>query len=70
MGNSEQEFQIADGDTLTVRQFEGNVGLFGVEATIAERRTGKEIMFQLSLEEAQELADHLQWIISKGHNEA
>lgn len=66
---TEQEFLIADGDKLTVGRFEGNVGLFGVEATIHERRTDKEIMFQLSLEQAQELVDHLQWIIDKGHAE-
>jgi hypothetical protein len=66
---TEQEFLIEDGDKLTVRQFEGTVGKFGVEATISERRTGKEILFQMSLEEAKELADHLLWIVSKGHSE-
>lgn len=67
---TEQEFLIADGDKLTVRQFEGNVGIFGVEALIEERSTGKKVLFQLSLEETQELVDHLQWIIDKGHSEA
>lgn len=67
MFESEKTMTIADGDTLSVYQFEGNVGVFGVEATIKERRTDKELMFQMTLEEAQELAEHLLWIVSKGH---
>lgn len=63
---SAKEFTIADGDTLDVHQFEGNVGQFGVEAILTERRTGKPVLFQMTLEEAEELAEHLLWIVSKG----
>lgn len=65
---SEKEMTIEDGDTLTVHQFESTVGKFGVEGTLNERRTGAKIMFQMTLEEAEELAEHLLWIVSKGHN--
>lgn len=67
MFTSAKEWYIEDGDTLEVRQFEGTVGQFGVEATVTERRTGKPVMFQLTLEQAEELAEHLLWIVSKGH---
>lgn len=66
MTTSAKDWTIADGDTLEVAQFEGNVGQFGVEGVLKERRTGKSIMFQMTLEEAEELAEHLLWIVSKG----
>jgi hypothetical protein len=66
MLNSAKEWTIEDGDKLEVCQFEGTVGNFGVEATVTERRTGKPVMFQMTLEEAEELAEHLLWIVSKG----
>lgn len=67
MFSSTKEWTIEDGDKLEVRQYEGNVGVFGVEGTVTERRTGKQVMFQMTLEEAEELAEHLLWIVSKGH---
>lgn len=67
MFSSAKEWTIEDGDKLEVRQFEGTVGQFGVEATVTERRTGRPVMFQMTLEEAEELAEHLLWIVSKGH---
>jgi hypothetical protein len=66
---SQKEMTIADGDTIEVHQFEGTVGKFGIEGTVKERRTGKEIMFQMELEEAKELAEHILWIVSKGHKD-
>lgn len=67
MFTSAKEWTIEDGDTLEVSQFEGTVGQFGVEATVMERRTGRPVMFQMTLEQAEELAEHLLWIVSKGH---
>lgn len=63
---SAKEMIIEDGDVLDVHQFEGNVGVFGVEGILTERRTGKQVLFQMTLEQAEELAEHLQWIVSKG----